>query len=47
MRHMADFSSESLDLQKKEKEEEHNNKPMKEFERPEKLYDTLIASMRK
>ena len=47
MRHMADFSSESLDLQKKVKEEDDNIKPMKEFESPEKLYDELIASVRK
>ena len=39
---MADFSSESLDLQKKVKEEDDNIKPMKEFESPEKLYDELI-----
>jgi guanosine-3',5'-bis(diphosphate) 3'-pyrophosphohydrolase len=44
---MADFSSESLDLQKKVKEEDDNIKPMKEFESPEKLYDELIASVRK
>ena len=43
---MADFSSESLDLQKKVKEEDDNIKPMKEFESPEKLYDELIASVR-
>lgn len=42
---MADFSSESLDLQKKVKEEDDNIKPMKEFESPEKLYDELIASV--
>ena len=47
VRHMADFSSESLDLQKKVKEEDDNIKPMKEFESPEKLYDELIASVRK
>ena len=29
---MADFSSESLDLTKKSKEEDDNIKPMKEFE---------------
>lgn len=44
---MADFSSESLDLQKKVKEEDDNIKPMKEFESQEKLYDELIASVRK
>ena len=44
---MADFSSESLDLQKKVKEEDDNIKPMKELESPEKLYDELIASVRK
>ena len=44
---MADFSSESLDLQKKVKEEDDSIKPMKEFESPEKLYDELIASVRK
>lgn len=32
---------------KKVKEEDDNIKPMKEFESPEKLYDELIASVRK
>ena len=35
---MADFSSESLDLQKKVKEEDDNSKQMKEIESQEKIY---------
>ena len=44
---MADFSAETLDLEKKVKEEDDNIKPTKEFESPEKLYDELIASVHK
>ena len=42
---MADFSSE--EFEKKIKEEEDSIKPTKEFERPEKLYEELIASVLK
>ncbi len=42
---MADFSSE--ELEKKIKEESNNIKATKDFESPEKLYDELIASVRK
>lgn len=42
---MADFTSE--ELEKKVKQEEDTIKPTKEFERPEKLYEELITSVRK
>ena len=45
MRYMADFSAE--ELERKIKEEDGNIKRMKEFESPEKLYEELIASVRK
>ena len=42
---MAELSSE--ELEKIVKEEDNSIKPMKEFESPEKLYEELIASVRK
>ena len=42
---MAELSSE--ELEKIVKEEDNSIKPMKEFESPEKLYQELIASVRK
>ena len=43
--YMAELSSE--ELEKIVKEEDNSIKPMKEFESPEKLYQELIASVRK
>lgn len=43
--YMADFSAE--ELEQKLKEERDSIKPTKEFESPEKLYDELIASVKK
>jgi len=43
--HMADFSSE--ELERKVREEDDTKKLIKEFERPEQLYEALIASVHK
>ena len=42
---MADFSSE--ELERKVREEDDTKKLIKEFERPEQLYEALIASVHK
>ena len=52
MRHMADYSQKEKELEREHleklvKEEDRSIKPMKEFESPEKLYQELIASVRK
>ena len=52
VRHMADYSQKEKELEREHleklvKEEDRSIKPMKEFESPEKLYQELIASVRK